>query len=494
MISAKSRIMTVLTIIALAAAPLSIIQINDTAFAVSTSATIKHTIIIVLENKSYSQVYGSSSAPYMNSIANKYTLLTNYYATTHPSLPNYIAMIAGSTFGITDDSAPSSHTSIAGNKEIVSLLKQKAVSWKTYQESMPSSCYKTSSGLYAVKHNPFVYFSDVTAKASYCKAHVVDFNALNKDLTNNALPQYAFITPNLKDDGHDTSVSYADNWLKGFLPKLINSPSFANSVIFVTFDEDNKSSGNHVYTAVVGPSTIVKQAYKSSTKYTHYSLLATIENIYGLGNLGRNDASASVMSDVFSDSSTGGYHYNLYFTASGSNYFDVASTSSQQLSKWSISAWFRTLSDFSSNAIIANKGGSGSETSGENMNYGLLMTATKQLRAGFEESTGVDHYVTSPKAYNDGNWHYAVATYDGATLRLYVDGTQVASAITSAIPDMGGMQAFRVGANSLSANNFFIGNIDEVRVYDRALTSSEVSTQTAGTSFSTSGQVVYLPF
>jgi phospholipase C len=214
-------------------------------------------------------------------------------------------MIAGSTFGITDDAAaPSSHTSIAGNAELVSLLKPKGISWKTYQESLPTPCNKSSSGSYAVKHDPFVYFNDVTGDSVYCNSHVVDFNALNNDIANNALPKYAFITPNLDNDGHDTSLSYADSWLKGFLPKFINSPSFANSVIFVTFDEDNGSSGNHVYIAAVGPSTIVKQGYKSTTKHTHYSLLATIANIYGLGNLGRNDASASVMNDIFASSSS----------------------------------------------------------------------------------------------------------------------------------------------------------------------------------------------
>ena len=272
--------------------------------AVSTSATINHVIIIALENAPYSKVYGSSNAPYMTSIANKYSLLTNYYAISHPSLPNYISMIAGSTFGISDDKQPSSHTSIAGNAEVVSLLKAKGVSWKTYQESMPSPCYKSSSGDYAVRHNPFMYFNDVTADATYCKSHVVDFNALNNDIANNALPKYVFITPNLKNDGHNTSIGYADNWLKGFLPKLINSPSFASSVIFVTFDEDDGSASNHVYTAAVGPSTIVKQAFKSTTKYNHYSLLATVENIYGLGDLGRNDASASVMSDIFAGSTS----------------------------------------------------------------------------------------------------------------------------------------------------------------------------------------------
>ncbi len=274
---------------------LSSLLVND---AQSNTFAAKHIIIIVLENAAYGSVYGSSSAPYMTSIANQYTLLTNYHGVSHPSLPNYLAMIAGSTFGITDDKPPSYNTGIAGKKEVTALMLSKNITWKAYMESMPTPCDSTSSGLYAVKHDPFLYFKDVTADSHYCKEHVVSFNVLNYDIANNHLPNYAFIVPNLNDDGHNTSISYADTWLKGFLPKLINSPSFASSVIFVTYDEDHpETTTNHIYTSVVSP--LVKNGYRSVTYYNHYSLLATVESIYSLGNLGRNDASATVISDIF---------------------------------------------------------------------------------------------------------------------------------------------------------------------------------------------------
>ena len=266
----------------------------------NTTGLIKHIIIIVLENEAYRNVYGSISAPYVTSIANNYTLLTNYHGTSHPSLPNYLAIIAGSNFGISDDNPPVMHTDIANNKEVTAIMESKGITWKAYMESMPSTCDDSSSGLYAVKHNPFAYFSDITGDSLYCNNHIVDFVQLNADIIKNNLPNFAFIVPNLYNDGHDTSITFADTWLSGFLPKLINSPTFSNSVIFVTFDEDSPdTTDNHVYTVVVGPSTIVKAGYKSSTYYTHYSLLATVENIYSLGNLGRNDTSAMVIKDIF---------------------------------------------------------------------------------------------------------------------------------------------------------------------------------------------------
>ena len=190
------------------------------------------------------------------------------------------------------------------------------------------------------------------------------------------------------------------------------------------------------------------------------------------------------------------YHYEPYGTFSGSNYTDVSSTASLQLTTFSVASWFRTSTNFASNAFIVNKGGSGSDTSGQNMNYGIFMSTTENIVAEFETRTGVDHIITSPNIYNDGQWHYAVATYDGsATLRLYIDGIQVASKSTAgAVPDNTGTQPVRIGANSRSVAGFFTGNADEVRVWNRALTAQEVTDQYNNGIFNTNGQVLYLPF
>ena len=144
-----------------------------------------------------------------------------------------------------------------------------------------------------------------------------------------------------------------------------------------------------------------------------------------------------------------GYNYAPSLTATGSNYFDVASSPSLQLSQFSVAAWFKTSTNFASNAFIVNKGGFGSESSGQNLNYGIWMNSAEQVKAGFEASNGADYIVTSPNTYNDNIWHYAVVTYDGATVKLYIDGVQVATKSTAgASPDSSGTKPVRVGANS----------------------------------------------
>jgi predicted GH43/DUF377 family glycosyl hydrolase len=188
------------------------------------------------------------------------------------------------------------------------------------------------------------------------------------------------------------------------------------------------------------------------------------------------------------------YNYDPSMTLDGNDHHDVPSSSNLQLSKFSVAAWFKTSKNYASDAYIVNKGGSGSESKGKNMNYGIWMTSSEKIRAGFETSSGSDRVATSPTSYNDGNWHYAVATYSGSTLRLYIDGNQVASMTTSASPDKAGTQPLRVGANSLSLNGFFTGNVDEVRVWNRVLSASEISSQYNSGTFGTTGQVAYLPF
>jgi Concanavalin A-like lectin/glucanases superfamily/Calcineurin-like phosphoesterase len=193
---------------------------------------------------------------------------------------------------------------------------------------------------------------------------------------------------------------------------------------------------------------------------------------------------------------TPSYHYDPSLTLSGTNYQDVASSPDKQLGTFSVATWFKTTKDYTADAYIVNKGGSGSETAGKNMNYGIWITSAERIAAGFETSAGTNYVATSTNAYNDGNWHYAVATYDGSsTVRLYIDGNSVASKATSgATPDNTGTQPLRVGANSLSPNGYFTGAADEVRVWNRAVSSSEVSSQYSSGTFGTPAPVVYLHF
>jgi hypothetical protein len=182
------------------------------------------------------------------------------------------------------------------------------------------------------------------------------------------------------------------------------------------------------------------------------------------------------------------YDYYPWFTLKGTDSYSIPDDPSLRLTQFSVSAWFRTSSVFTADAIIVNKGGFNTSTS--RLNYGMWLTSNGNLRGGFEESTGTDIFVTSPNRYNDGNWHYAVVTYDGSVLRLYVDGQQVASLNTNAIPATDTMP-LTIGKNSSSNSRYFIGDIDEVRVYNRALSAQEVSDAYNGT-FTNYGLLVHL--
>ena len=291
---------------------------STTSTIAQSSSTIQHVIVIVLENTEYDASAFAQSAPYLTGLANNYSFAGNYFAVTHPSLPNYISMVAGSTLGLDGtDCSPSSCGNIR-NKVITDLFKTTNVIWKEYAESMPQSCYLSDSGDYAVRHNPFMYFSNVIGNSSYCNSHVVQYESNSvgflADLKNGKLPNFAFITPNLCNDGHDSCnginpLVEVDRFAKSVVPNVISSNAFANTIIIITFDEGDTNlgfsngnypvAGGHIYTAVIGPSSIVKQHYNSNMQYSHFSYLATVEKIFNTGNLGRGD-STNAMDDLFS--------------------------------------------------------------------------------------------------------------------------------------------------------------------------------------------------
>jgi hypothetical protein len=212
-------------------------------------------------------------------------------------------------------------------------------------------------------------------------------------------------------------------------------------------------------------------------------------------NEGTFDTTGQIIHLQFGDAAQPLYDYEPYLTLSGSNYDNTASTASLQLTRFTVAIWFQTTADFSTNAFLINKGGAGSETPGFNQNYAIWLNSNENLRCGFESLTGGDYYLVSSSKYNDGKWHYAVVTYDGNNLRLFVDGLQVSSRTTgNAVPDNTGGQPVRVGANSFSPNQFFRGNVDEARIWDQALTASQISDAYNNAVFSTSGQILYKSF
>ncbi|MET8243343.1 alkaline phosphatase family protein [Streptomyces sp. NPDC005202] len=250
--------------------------------------TPDHVVVVVFENHAYSQVIGSSSAPYINSLKSGGANLTQSYAETHPSQPNYFAMFSGSTQGITDNSCYTPGFSSAPN--LASELIAAGRTWASYNESLPSQGSTTcSSGTYARKHNPWFGFSNVpTSSAKTFAQFPTDYSTL---------PQLSFVVPNLCSDMHGCSVSTGDTWLQNNLGAYATWAKTHNSLLVVTFDEDNRLSGNRIPTVLYGQP--VTPGSSSSTTYNHYDLLRTLEDTQGLTTHAGNAASAQGITGIW---------------------------------------------------------------------------------------------------------------------------------------------------------------------------------------------------
>jgi hypothetical protein len=246
------------------------------------TATYSHVVWIMLENVGYS-VIGSPSAPYLNALAGECGLATNDLAISHPSLPNYIALTSGSTQGITDDGEPSTHV-----LKVPSIFSELNGNWRTYAESMPSTCDRVTSGDYAARHNPAVYYSPIAAT---CERNDVPLG-----LPMNMAAAFTMIVPNICDDMHSCPVSTGDQWLRRYVPLILQSPQYRSGslVLFITFDENDNQAVNRVPTIVVAPS--VPYGQRVPAPYTHYSLLRTTETLLRVPLLGGARTAPSMIS------------------------------------------------------------------------------------------------------------------------------------------------------------------------------------------------------
>jgi phospholipase C len=263
---------------------------------------LQHVVIIMEENKPASAVLGNAAAPYLNRLAGEFSVATHYRAVSHPSLPNYLAITSGTTAGITSDCNPPGAFCEASVANIADRIIASGRSWKMYAESMPAPCLQRNSGRYAVKHNPFLYYPSVTRDPAYCSSHDVPYSRFAQDLaTASSLPNYSFVSPDLCNDMHDCSVATGDAWLAREVPRILNSPAFSrqNSLLIITFDEAD-TPGNAVLCIFAGPAA--KRGYTSSTPYSHYSILRTLEDAWGLTPLTRNDATATPMTAMLAGS------------------------------------------------------------------------------------------------------------------------------------------------------------------------------------------------
>ena len=249
-------------------------------------------MIVVLENHGYGDVIGNSAAPHLNALARQYGLATRSYACCHPSLPNYLDLIAGSTFGITSDCT---ECSVDGTTVV-----DQVPDWRAYMEAMPSPCYKGDSyaGLYAKKHDPFMYFAHIRNSASLC-AKVQPFSAFYPDLGAGRIPPYSFVTPDICHDGHDCSLQQSDTWVGGFVSRVTASSWFAGGgVLIITYDEGTSSdgccggaAGGHIPTWVVSRST--PAGARLATPVDHAGVLRTVEELWHVPFLGAAALAAS---------------------------------------------------------------------------------------------------------------------------------------------------------------------------------------------------------
>ncbi len=237
-----------------------------------------HVFVIVMENRSFAQV---ASNGYIAQLAARYGVATDYHGVSHPSLPNYLALTSGSTWGIADDGF---HALPKGG--LGSELTAAGIDWRAYMEGMTRTCFN-SPYPYALKHNPFAYYG------AACPAQVVAFSSFASDMTG-TVPRFVWITPDLCHDGHDCSNAVADGWLAQTVALILATTAWQdNGLLLITWDE-GEDAANSVLTLVIQPNPLIHQ---SSLPYNHYSLLATIEDELGVARLGEA-VQASAMSDL----------------------------------------------------------------------------------------------------------------------------------------------------------------------------------------------------
>ncbi len=255
-----------------------------------------HVFLVVEENHSYSSVIGSSAMPYLNGLANKYSLATKYYANTHPSIGNYLMLTTGAIITNND-----SFCSTITNDNVVRHLVAAGKTWKSYADSLPSVGYTgCGSGEYVKRHNPLAYFSDVANSSA--KSNLVPFTQFSKDLANHVLPEFSLIVPNPLHDAHDGTLQQADAWLKNNIAPLISSATFQrDGLLIIVFDEsfesDTAHGGGHIAAVVIGPK--VKHGYKSTVLYQHQNVLKTLMQALGVKTYPGAAANAAPMTDVF---------------------------------------------------------------------------------------------------------------------------------------------------------------------------------------------------
>lgn len=257
----------------------------------------KHVYLIVLENRPFEDVTGDRDAPTLNAVARRGAIATDYHSVGRPSQPNYIALVSGSTQGVSDDAV---HDLSAPN--LADQLEAKGLSWAVSAENVPDGCFTGATahsgldgdGTYVRKHEPFISFTGINGNRARCATHIHNLSAFDA-----AAADFQLIVPNLCHDAHDCPLGVADKWLAGFLPKILDSAAFRDGgALFITFDEGD-GHGDRVAMIAVG--TGVLPGTQSRDHRTHYAWLRTVQDAWGLPCLA-NSCDAGNLSGMFSSS------------------------------------------------------------------------------------------------------------------------------------------------------------------------------------------------
>ncbi|HEV7665717.1 MAG TPA: alkaline phosphatase family protein [Chloroflexota bacterium] len=266
----------------------------------TTVPPFSHIFLIVEENAEAYRVLENSER-YVTRAAPQYSLATQYFAISHPSLPNYVAMVSGDTFGITSDCADC----FLNQPNLADQIEASGRTWRAYAESMPGPCFVGAADRYAQTHNPFIYFDSIRTQPERCANGIVPFSQFAADLAQHQVPDFSMIIPDLCSDGHDCSWQAEDQWLAQLVPSILSSPEFqTGGLLVITWDEGSTNAsccngiahGGQVATLIISP--LARTGFRSDAVVSHYSLLRTIEDAWGLPPLG-HAADVSPITDVF---------------------------------------------------------------------------------------------------------------------------------------------------------------------------------------------------
>jgi hypothetical protein len=316
---------------------------------------VQTVFVILLENHNWADFKGSVDAPFINGALLPMASYCEQYFNPpglHPSEPNYLWLEAGTNFGILDDNNPSANHQNTTN-HLAAQLRRAGILWKTYQEDIAGNVVPlTAINGYTPRHNPFVYFDDMTGtndpNDAYGLAHIRPYSELAGDLTNNSIARYNFITPNLCNDGHDTCapqnnpVRQTDDWLAGEVPKILNSAAYSNNgALFITWDEGEGGSGDGPIGMILLSPLARGGGYFNNIYYTHSSFVRTMQEIFCVSPWLGDAANAADLSDLFMQmtlrstgiNSNGAFCMNVSGVLPGTTNFVEASTN---LTVWGI--------------------------------------------------------------------------------------------------------------------------------------------------------------